>query len=83
MAAAAVAQPIATQAQTPTTTPSTTNWAPSVKVSYGPIAGAISALVMWLLESIGVLKSVDAATVGPAITTIVTFATQYYIQSRK
>jgi hypothetical protein len=38
---------------------------------------------MWLLESIGVLKSVDAATIGPAITTIITFATQYFITERR
>jgi hypothetical protein len=78
MAAAAIPQP-------PPAPASTANWAPSVKVSYGPIAGAVSVLVMFLLDRLGVLKanSVDAATVGPAITTIITFAIQYFVTEPK
>ena len=57
-------------------TNSGTNWAPHVKVSYGIVAGAITTVVLSFVN----VDPAKAATLGPAITTIVTVLLQYGLQ---
>jgi hypothetical protein len=69
------------RAQTlPPRTESTTNWAPSAKVSVGILAASMTALLLPLLGKANI--NLDA-TQAAALTTLVTFVIQYIVPERK
>ncbi len=75
MSTAAIA-PAPIQPQNP---PTTTNWAPTAKVSAGVLASAVTILVVQFVPH---ANSWSPAVAG-AITQIVTFIVQYMVPERK
>ncbi len=61
------------------TTPQTTSWAPTAKVSAGVLASAVTILIIQLVPHADAWKP----AVGGAITQIVTFLVQYMVPERK
>ena len=60
----------------------TTDWTPTAKVSIGALAGAASTLLITVLKNWHVDLFKDSAAVG-ALTSIVTFAVQYWIPEKR
>lgn len=69
-----------TQTLTQQPTGSTTNWAPTAKVSVGILAASLTTLVLPLLSKANV--NPDPAQAA-ALTTLITFVIQYMVPDRK
>ena len=68
-------------AQTLTSQPvSTTNWAPTAKVSVGILAASMTTLLLPLL---GLAHINPNATQAAALTTLITFVIQYMVPERR
>ena len=59
---------------------STTNWAPTAKVSAGILAASITTMIFPLLKQTQI--NMDAAQAA-ALTTLITFVIQYLVPERK
>jgi hypothetical protein len=64
----------------PSTTATTTSWAPTAKVSAGMLAGSISVLILIFVKPSLLVQSPE---VGAAMTTIITFIVQYMVPERQ
>lgn len=59
---------------------STTNWAPTAKVSVGILAASLTTLLLPLLSKVNISPEPAQAA---ALTTLITFAIQYIVPERK
>lgn len=67
------------QTITPPTTASVKSWAPTAKVSAGILAASITTLALPVLND---AVKIDAAQAA-ALTTVITFAIQYWVPERQ
>ena len=58
----------------------TTNWAPTAKVSAGALAAAATTLILLFMKKAGWQDL--SAEVGAAMTSLLTFAIQYFVLER-
>jgi len=59
----------------------TTSWAPTAKISAGALAAAATTLMLFFMKPAGWQDL--SAEVGAAMTSLLTFAIQYFVPDRK
>lgn len=56
---------------------------PTRKVTAGGVAGAISAIIVWMLNAYFLIEKPIPAEIAVAITTVLTFAVQYVVPDKQ